>query len=87
MVVYHKDGKEYILMANDSRGVMKIPTEGIDKAAGIEAKVKGDKAGMKYETIEALKDVEHLCRFDKDHALLVIHAKGGNYNIETIALP
>ena len=30
MVVYQKDGKDYILMANSSRGVMKIPTDGAD---------------------------------------------------------
>jgi hypothetical protein len=86
MVVYQKGGKEYILMANSSRGVMKIPTEGIDKAAGINEPVK-DKAGLKYETIEALKGVEHLGRFDKDHALVVMRTEGGNYNLDTIELP
>ena len=28
MIVYQKDGKDYLLMTNSSRGVMKIPTEG-----------------------------------------------------------
>ena len=28
MIVYQKDGKDYLLMTNNSRGVMKIPTEG-----------------------------------------------------------
>ena len=28
MIVYQKDGKDYLLLANSSRGVMKIPTEG-----------------------------------------------------------
>src|SRR5262249_41659237 len=31
MIVYRKDGKNYILLANSSRGVMKITTENIDK--------------------------------------------------------
>jgi hypothetical protein len=86
MVVYEKGGKEFILMANSDRGVMKIPTEGIDKAAAITEKVT-DKAGLKYETIESLKGVVHLCRFDKDHALLVIRTEGNNYNLETVELP
>ncbi len=86
MVVYEKGGKEYILMANSARGVMKISTEGIDKAEAITEKVK-DKAGLKYETIEALKGVVHLCRFDKDHALLIIRTEGNNYNLETVELP
>jgi hypothetical protein len=86
MVVYEKGGKEYILMANSDRGVMKIPTAGIDKAEAITAKVN-DKAGLNYETIESLKGVVHLCRFDKDHALLVIRTEGNNYNLETVELP
>ena len=35
MIVYQKDGKDYLLMANSSRGVMKIPTEGAGTAEGI----------------------------------------------------
>jgi hypothetical protein len=85
MIVYQKGGKEYILMANNARGVMKIPTEGIDKAAGITEPVK-DKAGVKYETIDALKGVEHLCRFDKDHCLL-IRNDNGSFSLETAELP
>jgi hypothetical protein len=86
MVVYQKGGKDYILMANSDRGVMKIPTEGIDKVEAITARVN-DKAGLKYETIDSLKGVMHLGRFDKDHALVVKRTEGGNYNLETIELP
>ncbi len=35
MIVYQKDGKDYILMTNNSRGVMKIPTEGAGSAESI----------------------------------------------------
>jgi hypothetical protein len=86
MIVYTKGGKDWILMANNSRGVMKIPAEGIDKVEGIkEARVQ-DKAGVGYETITALKGVEQLDRFDKDHAILLVRADG-NLNLETIELP
>src|SRR5262245_27521778 len=37
MIVYQKDGKDYLLLANNSRGVMKISTDQIEKAEGIEA--------------------------------------------------
>ena len=37
MIVYQKDGKDYLLMTNSSRGVMKIPTEGAGTAEGITA--------------------------------------------------
>jgi hypothetical protein len=87
MIVYTKGGKDYILMANSSRGVMKIPAEGIDKVEGIkEAKVP-DKAGVGYETIASLKGVEQLDRFDKEHAVLLVRAEGGALNLETIELP
>jgi hypothetical protein len=87
MIVYTKGGKDYILMANSARGVMKIPTEGIDKAASIpEERVRGT-AGTKYETIKDLKGVQQLDRFDKDHALLLTRTSGGAFNLETIELP
>ena len=35
MIMYQKDGKDYLLMTNSSRGVMKIPTEGAGEAPGI----------------------------------------------------
>ena len=34
MIMYQKDGKDYLLMSNSSRGVMKIPTEGAGEAPG-----------------------------------------------------
>jgi hypothetical protein len=33
MIVYRKDGKDYLLIANTSRGVMKVPTDGFATAA------------------------------------------------------
>jgi hypothetical protein len=86
MIIYQKDGKEYILMANSSRGVMKIPTEGIDKVDAITAHVR-DKAGQQYETVQSLKGVEHLDRFDKDHVLVLVKGPSGEYNLQTIELP
>jgi hypothetical protein len=86
MIIYQKDGKEYILMANSSRGVMKIPTEGIDKVDPITAHVR-DKAGQHYETIAALKGVEQLDRFDKDHAVILVRTPSGERDLKTIELP
>ena len=41
MIVYKKNGKEYLLMANSSRGVMKITTEKLGNYKGITEKVSG----------------------------------------------
>jgi hypothetical protein len=87
MIVYKKGGKEYILMTNSARGVMKIPTEGIDKVAGIKEERVKDKAGVTYETVGSLKGVEQLDRFDKDHAVVLLKTATGSYNLETIELP
>jgi hypothetical protein len=86
MIVYQKDGKDYVLMANNARGLMKIPTEGIDKIEGITQQVR-DKAGLQYETIASLKGVQQLDRFDKDHALVLLRTGGGSLNLETVELP
>jgi hypothetical protein len=86
MVVYRKGGKDYVLMANSARGVMKVSLEGIANAEGITARV-ANKAGLKYETIAGLKDVKHLDRFDADHALVLMQPSKGGMTLETIELP
>src|SRR5438132_10136011 len=88
MVVYQKDGKDYILMANSSRGIMKITTENVDKIAGLTDPVKGGgTAGLTYDKIEAWKGVEQLAKLDKDDALLLMKAQDGSMNLDTVDLP
>jgi hypothetical protein len=86
MIVYQKDGKDYILMANSARGVMKISTEGIDRAEPITKPISGT-AGLKYETIKALDGTVGLDAFDKDHVLVLRKGKDNRRNLETVALP
>jgi len=87
MVVYEKDGKQYVLMANDRRGVMKISTEGIDTIEAITKRVGGI-AGLKYDTISDLKGVKQLARLNDKQALVIVQTeKDGPMSIETIALP
>ena len=88
MVVYQKDGKTYLLMANSSRGVMKVTTEGIDKIEAITKPIKGGgTAGLTYEKVADLKGVEQLAKLDASHALVLVHAKDGALNLDAIALP
>jgi hypothetical protein len=87
MIVYTKDGKDFILMANSARGIMKVPTEGMADAKPVTEAVKGGgTAGVGYEKIENLKNVEHLAKLDKDHALILVK-KDNALNLDTIALP
>jgi hypothetical protein len=88
MIVYQKDGKDYLLLANSNRGVMKIPTDGIDKVQPITQPVRGsDTAGQAYETVSSLKGVEHLAKLDKENAVILVRSAGGALNLETVPLP
>jgi hypothetical protein len=87
MIIYEKNGKDYILMANSSRGVMKITTENIGNIKGITDPVRGGgTAGLTYEKISDLKGVVQLDRLDKDHALILVESPSG-MTLDTIALP
>jgi hypothetical protein len=86
MVVYQKDGKDYILLANSARGLMKIKAEGIDNAEAITARVNGTK-GQTYETIKSLEGVVQLDAYGKEQAVVLIQEKNGSMNLETIDLP
>ena len=86
MVVYKKAGKDYILMANSSCGVMKITTENIATTDSITAPVKGT-AGLTYEKIESLSGVEQLDRLNDALAVVLIRTPEGSTNLKSIALP
>jgi hypothetical protein len=89
MIMYQKDGKDYLLMSNNKRGVMKIPTAGAGEAPGITEPVRGGgKKGLGYETIENLKGVQQMDQLDKTHAVILTKAEpDGALNLETIELP
>lgn len=87
MIVYNKGGKDYLLMANSARGVMKIPTEGVESATAITSKPAGLYAGMKAENISDLKDVTQLDKLDANRALILVQAQGGSASLKTIPLP
>jgi hypothetical protein len=84
MIVYKKDGGDFILMANSSRGVMKLPAKGLDGYQSITAHT--ELAGVPYETISTLKGVQQLDKFDDRNALLLID-DGGSVDLRTVALP
>ena len=87
MIVYQKDGKDYLLMANSSRGVMKIDAGQIAGAEKIEAPVKEEKKGVGYETIADWKGIDQLDKFDGSHALVLRQGADGAQNLETLPLP
>ncbi|MGD9720728.1 MAG: hypothetical protein AB7O59_13645 [Pirellulales bacterium] len=88
MIVYEKDGKDYLLMANSARGVMKVDVNKIDETQGVTDHVKGGgTAGLSYDTIKDLKGVMQLDKLDKGHALLLVQSDSGSLDLKTVQLP
>jgi len=88
MFVYEKGGKKFILIANTSRGLMKVSTDNIQNVDPITEPVKnGNTAGLTYETLKEYKGVQQLDQLDKEHALLLIRTPEGGLNLKTIELP
>jgi len=84
MVVYQKEGKEYILLSNSKRGLMKMPTDGIDKIEGI-VKQTGV-TGLKYETVKGVDGIEQMAKLNDKQAVVLIRAEKA-INLDTIDLP
>jgi hypothetical protein len=86
MISYKKDGKQFLLLANSARGVMKIPADKITEVEGITARV-ADKEGVAYETIEAWKGIDQLDRLDDKTAMVLARGEGDALTLESRDLP
>jgi hypothetical protein len=87
MILYRKNGKEFLLMSNNSRGVMKIPTDRFGSEPAISARVATEKGGIEYETIATMKGIEQLDLLDEAHSLVLARSDAGVLNLEAVALP
>lgn len=88
MIIYKKDGQDFILMSNNVRGVMKVPTSPFSKAPGIMSAVHDpETAGVPFETISSLKGVQQLDLLDQAHALVLVRSDAGALNLEAVGLP
>jgi hypothetical protein len=86
MVVYQKDGKDYCLMANSSRGLMKVELSDVGSVDPITKRIP-DKAGLKYETVSSYKNsVQQLSRLDKDNVLMLVQNEKGGLSLETMPI-
>lgn len=86
MVVYEKDDKDYALMANSARGVMKIDLSNAGSQSAITTKINGTE-GLTYDTIEDLKGVMQLDGLSPTHAVVLIRDESGAEHLKTIILP
>jgi hypothetical protein len=98
MVPYKKDGHDYILIANSSRGLVKLRADSLENYAAIDSPAKVDgAAGVPYDTL-SLKNVQQLAGVDGTTAVVLIGKPGpgpsfnpgnpvGPLILQTIALP
>jgi len=87
MIAYEKDGGMYLLIANTTRGVMKVNTKDIDKNPGLKEPVGGGgTAGQSYEKIDELVGTVQLDKLDDSRAVVLIDTQG-ELNLKTVSLP
>ena len=87
MIVYQKNGREFLLMSNNSRGVMKIPTANFGDASSITAPVTTEKGGIGYESVTSMKGVEQLDLLDDTRTIVLARSDAGALNLDVVALP
>ena len=87
MILYKKDGKEFLLMANNSRGVMKIATDKFGTAEKITARVSSETGGVPFEPVASMKGVEQLDLLDDARTILLARTDAGALNLDVVALP
>ncbi|HKE28540.1 MAG TPA: hypothetical protein VKB88_39590 [Bryobacteraceae bacterium] len=86
MVPYKKDGHDFILIANSSRGLVKLKADALESYAAIDSPTKVDgPAGVPYDKLD-LKNVQQLAAFDAANAVVLV-GKPGPMNLQSIALP
>ena len=85
MLVYRKDGKEFLLMSNTNRGVMKIPTDGFASAAPITSRIGGT-AGVPYETIATMTGIVQMDLLDANRSIVLVRGASG-LNLQAVPLP
>jgi len=103
IVAYSKDGKDFALIANSSRGVMKVALDGVDKIEEIAAPVRGAPAKKNDAAVttkleggptaglkyDIVKDLDGTMQLDKlnDTTAVVVRKTDKGLSLETVALP
>lgn len=86
MFVYQKDGREFVLMSNNSRGVMKIPTDSFGTAAPITEPVKTETGGIAYEKVASMTGIEQMDQLDRQRSIVLTRTPAG-LNLAAVPLP
>ena len=85
MITYKKEGKEYILIANSTRNLMRIDPADIEKFEGtLTNKVdRFNTEGVKYTSIPLA--VRHMDKLDDEHVLLLSRMPYGTMQLSNVS--
>jgi hypothetical protein len=70
MLLYQKDGRQYLMLANTRHGVLKIATDGFVTAPGLTERVE-DTAGVPAEKVASLTGIVQLDRLSDTQAIVL----------------
>ena len=87
MIVYKKGNQEFLLTANNSRGVMKIPTNSFASAAAITTPVESETGGVPFEKVTNMTGIEQLEKLDDQNSIVIARASTGAINLQVVPLP
>jgi len=87
MIVYTKGGQQYLLTANNSRGVMKIPTNTFAQATPITTPVTGETGGVPFEKVASMTGIEQLDKLDDQRSIVIARNNAGAFNLQVLPLP
>ena len=87
MIVYRKGGEEFLLTANNSRGVMKIPTSNFAAATPITTPVQTETAGVPFEKVTTMTGIEQMDKLDDQNVIVLARAASGSVNLQVLPLP
>jgi len=87
MILYKKGGKDFLLLANTSRGVMKIPADTFASAKPLTTPSNQETAGVPFEKVTTMTGVMQLDLLDPTHSIVVQGQQGSPLNLHASELP
>jgi len=86
MVLYKKNGQDFVLMANTTRGVMKIAAAPFATAAPMTMPSNQETAGVPFEKVPSMTGVQQLDLLDATHSV-VLTGTAAALNLQAVELP
>ncbi len=87
MILYEKDGQEFLLTTNNSRGVMKIPTNTFADASPITTPVDTETGGVPFEKVTSMTGIEQMDKLDDANSIVLARNASGALNLQVLPLP